>query len=226
MFPNFREEKKLWKKGFKKIAGLDEAGRGPLAGPVVAAAVIIKPIREIRRKFAEIGDIKDSKKLTPKKRNELYKILIRNSQIEWGIGKVSEKVIDKINILEATKLAMKKAIQKLKRKPDFLILDGNFKINSKIIQKSIKKADGKVVSCSCASIIAKVYRDKIMEKLHKKYPRYSFDKHKGYPTKYHLKKLRKFGPCKIHRETFRPVAKIIKSKCKMKNGKKIKKNFP
>jgi ribonuclease HII len=217
--PNLREEKKLWKKGFKNVAGLDEAGRGPLAGPVVAAAVAIdsriftnmttnftnKHSRRLVVKFVDIRDVRDSKKLTAKKREELYKILIKNPAIEWGIGKVSEKVIDKINIFQATKLAMKKAIAKLKSKPDFLILDGNFKINSNILQKSIIKADEKVFSCSAASIIAKVTRDRMMERYHKKYPKYGFKKHKGYPTKFHFRMLKKYGPCKIHRKTFWPV---------------------
>ena len=140
---------------------------------------------------------------------EIYKLLTKDPQVEWGIGKVSEKVIDKINILEATKLAMKKAIKKLKRRPDFLILDGNFKINSNIPQKSIIKADEKVFSCAAASIIAKVRRDKIMQRYHQKYPKYRFDRHKGYPTKLHLRMLKKYGPCKIHRKSFRPVAKKI-----------------
>ncbi|MBZ9569486.1 ribonuclease HII [Patescibacteria group bacterium] len=214
MFPNFREEKRLWRKGHKKIAGLDEAGRGALAGPVVAAAVMIRPIREIRGRFVKIREIKDSKKLTPRKREKLYRILINHPQIEWGIGRVSEKVIDKINILEATKLAMEKAVRKLKKRPDFLILDGNLKINLKIPQKSIKRADEKVFSCSCSSIIAKVYRDRIMRRLHKKYPQYGFDKHKGYPTKYHFKTLKKYGPCKIHRKSFKPVIKAKKRKTK------------
>ena len=215
-YPNLKEEKRLWKKGFKRVTGLDESGRGPLAGPVVAAAVLIKPIRGIRGKFVQIREIKDSKKLSPKKREELYKILIKrclpggrrvgwSPTIEWGIGRVSERVIDKINILEATKLAMKKAIKKMKNKPEFLILDGNFKIGLNIPQKSIVKADEKVFSCACASIIAKVTRDRIMEKYHKKYPRYRFDLHKGYPTKLHQRLLKEYGPCKIHRKSFRPV---------------------
>ncbi len=224
--PNLREEKKLWKKGFKRVACLDEAGRGPLAGPVVAAAVVIdsriftnmttnftnKHSRRLVVKFVDISDVRDSKQLTAKKREELYKILIKNPAIEWGIGKVSEKVIDKINIFEATKLAMEKAIDNLqskvgsrKLKVDFLILDGNFKINSNIPQKSIIKADEKVFSCSAASIIAKVTRDKIMEKYDKKYPKYGFKKHKGYPTSFHFKMLKKYGPCRIHRKSFRPV---------------------
>jgi ribonuclease HII len=211
MLPTLKEEKKLWEKGFKKTACLDEAGRGPLAGPVVAAAVITNQRKNIknqrdRLKFKILlKEVNDSKKLSPKKREKLYKILIKSHFIEWGIGQVSEKVIDKINILEATKLAMKKAVDNLK--PDFLILDGNFKINSKIPQKPIIKADQKVFSCSAASIIAKVWRDRIMEKYHKKYPKYGFKKHKGYPTRFHFKMLKKHGPCKIHRKTFWPVLK-------------------
>ena len=217
--PNLKEEKKLWKKGFKRVAGLDEAGRGPLAGPVVAATVITdsriftnmvtndtnKHSRKLVPKFVDFRDVKDSKQLTPKKRERLFKFLIKNPAIEWRIGKVSEKVIDKINIFQATKLAMQKAITNLKIKPDFLILDGNFKIHSRISQKSIIKADQKVFSCSAASIIAKVTRDRIMEKYHKKYPKYGFKKHKGYPTKFHFKMLKKYGPCRIHRKTFWPV---------------------
>jgi len=175
-----------------------------LAGPVVAAVVSIKnPKPQILN--SKLQNLKDSKKLSAKKREEFYKILTKNPQIEWGIGRVSERVIDKINILEATKLAMIKAIKKLKRKPNFLILDGNFKIDLKTPQKSIVKADEKVFSCSAASIIAKVTRDKRMRKFHKKYPKYGFDRHKGYPTKHHFKMLKKYGPCKIHRKSFRPI---------------------
>jgi len=203
IYPNFNEEKKLWKKGSKIVVGLDEAGRGPLAGPVVAGAVFI-----FKKDFSEIKKIKsvrDSKKLSGKKRKEVYDILINNPRIKWGIGVVSEKVIDKINIFEANKLAMKKAIKSLKKKPDFLVLDGNFKIDVPFNQKSIIKADEKVFSCSMASIIAKVTRDRIMERYHKKYPLYKFNRHKGYPTKLHFKLLKKHGPCKIHRKSFGPV---------------------
>jgi len=204
MKPNFREEKKLWRKGYKKIAGLDESGRGPLCGPVVAAVVMVKnPKSKI-----QISKIKDSKKLSAKKREEFYKILINHPNIGWGIGRVSEKVIDKINILEATKLAMERAIRNL-GKVDFLILDGNFKIDLPISQKSIVKADEKVFSCAAASILAKVTRDRIMKKLHKKYPQYGFAQHKGYPTKFHKKMLKKYGPSKIHRRTFKPVKNML-----------------
>ena len=198
------------------MACLDEAGRGPLAGPVSAAAVIIKPAKsksnhtgskEINLKLKISPDVNDSKKLSSNKREKIYKSLIKNPLVEFGVGKVSEKVIDKINIFQATKLAMQKAINSLKTKPDFLILDGNFKINSSIAQKSIVKADQKVFSCSAASIIAKVARDRIMERYDKQYPKYGFRKHKGYPTKFHFRMLKKYGSCKIHRKTFWPVIK-------------------
>ena len=194
-YPNFNEEKKLWKKGYKFVAGLDEAGRGPLAGPVVAGAVAVKNFQ-----FSIFKQVKDSKKLAPKQREEIYKYFKNYPDVKWGIGIVSEKVIDKINILEATKLAMKKAVKNLNA--DYLILDGNFKIDSKIPQKPIIKGDEKVFSCALASIFAKVTRDKIMQKFHKKYPQYGFDKHKGYPTKAHFANLKKIGPCKIHRKSF------------------------
>ncbi len=206
-YPNFREEKKLWKKGYKRVAGLDEAGRGPLAGPVIAATVIIKPCLKWNFKHLRL---RDSKKLSLKRREEFYKLITKNPAIKWGIGRVSEKVIDKINILEATKLAMRKAIKKLKRKPDFLILDGNFKIDINLPQRSIIKGDEKVFSCAAASVIAKVYRDRIMQRYHKKYPQYGFDKHKGYGTKLHRAILKKYGPSKIHRKSFKLVAKLSK----------------
>jgi ribonuclease HII len=215
-YPNFNEEKKLRKLGFKIIAGLDEAGRGPLAGPVVAAAVIFKIGNlKIDKSFEncklEIENlVKDSKQLSQKQREYVYEKLIKYGGIEWGIGIVSEKVIDKINILEATKLAMQKALRqaqgKLNLDPDFLLLDGNFKIKTNILQKSIIKGDQKVFSISAASIIAKVTRDRLMQKYHKKYPQYGFDKHKGYGTKKHFENIKKFGPCKIHRKTFWPIS--------------------
>jgi ribonuclease HII len=198
-YPNLKEEKKLWKKGYKVVVGLDEAGRGPLAGPVVAAAVSI--IANCKLQIANSKNLKDSKKLTPQKREEFFKLIIKNPFIEWGIGKVSERIIDKINIKNAAELAMEKALKnlekKIKKKADFLIIDGNH-INSKNLKarnhKLIVKGDEKVLSCAIASIIAKVTRDRIMEKYAKKFPEYGFEKHKGYGTKFHLKMLRKYGP--------------------------------
>jgi ribonuclease HII len=237
-YPNFAEEKKLWKKGYKYVAGLDEAGRGALAGPVVASLVVVTTAK-IKNQKSKIKNaiqnlkIKDSKKLLAKQREELYKVLTKHPQIRWGVGKVSEKVIDKINILEATKLAMKKALKNLEKKQriqkisdrrnfvsiDFLILDGNFKIDLPIPQKPIIKADEKVFSCTLASIIAKVTRDRIMKRYQKKYPQYGFDRHKGYPTKYHIKMLKKFGPSPIHRLTYKPL-NLIKVFRKVVSGEK------
>ncbi len=215
MYPNLNEEKKLWKQGFNFVVGLDEAGRGPLAGPVVAAAVMIKT--ETKKHFNISANIKmffgikDSKKLSQKQRDFFYNKLTNHPQIDWGIGMVSEKIIDTINILEATKLAMKKAVKNLNSVPEFLILDGNFKIKAKIPQKPIIAADEKVFSCTAAGIIAKVTRDRVMQKLHKKYPEYGFNFHKGYGTKLHLKNLNAFGPCKIHRKSFFPVKALAKT---------------
>lgn len=219
MKATLREEKKLWKNGYKLVVCLDEAGRGPLAGPVVAAAVAVAPNH--KPQIAEQGslrgrqilNLRDSKKLTAKQREKFYKILINHNSIKWGIGIVSEKIIDKINIKNAAELAMEKALRKLekknKAKADFLIIDGNQLKNQKLKttkHKLIIKADEKVFSCAAASIIAKVTRDRIMLRLHKKYPQYGFDRHKGYPTKFHKKMLKKYGPSKIHRKSFAPVS--------------------
>jgi len=201
MKPNLKEEIKLWRNGYKYIVGLDEAGRGPLSGPVVAAAVILK---NKKSKIQNVG-IKDSKQLSFKKREELYELIIKNKDIKWGIGIVSEKVIDRINIKNASELAMERAVLKLKIKPDFLLIDGN-NINNRRLKntehKLIVKGDSRVFSCAAASILAKVKRDRIMARLHKKYPKYRFDLHKGYPTKLHYKMIRKHGSCKIHRKSF------------------------
>jgi len=229
-YPNFDEEKKLWKQGYDIVVGIDEAGRGPLAGPVVAGAVCFDKNFSIKNL-----KINDSKKLTEKQREEFYEILTTNKNIKWGVGIVSEKVIDKINILEATKLAMLKAVASLRDRHSgrgnlnsglprrlkaprndgwFLLLDGNFSAQGgpasgwKIPEKSIIKGDQKVFSISAASIIAKVTRDRLMQKYHKKYPQYGFDKHKGYGTAAHFASLEKFGPCKIHRKTFYPISEL------------------
>lgn len=220
-YPNFNEEKKFWKKGFRFVVGIDEAGRGPLAGPVVAGAVLfnnfsrhsgIPPSGTIISIFKKV---KDSKMLSAKQREEIYNTLIKHPNIKWGIGIVSEKIIDKINILEATKLSMLKAVKDLEKSRHsgipptagklVLIIDGNMKLNIDLPQKSIIKADQKVFSCALASIFAKVTRDKIMQKFHKKYPKYGFDKHKGYGTAHHFKMLKKHGACKIHRKSFYPI---------------------
>jgi ribonuclease HII len=202
---NLNKEKSLFKEGYRCVVGLDEVGRGPLAGPVFAAAVMIK---NCKFGIKNLKEVNDSKKLSPKKREEVYKLLINSPHIKWGIGSISEKIIDKINILQATKKAMIRAIKNLekrnkKTKIDYLIIDGNFAINTKIPQESVIKGDAKIFSCAAASIIAKVTRDRLMDKYHKKYPQYGFNKHKGYPTKKHRASIKKYGPSKIHRLTFR-----------------------
>lgn len=212
---SFNEEKNLWKRGFECVVGLDEAGRGPLAGPVVACAVSVIArsdlaiVRGIVRGLTSYK-IDDSKKLSKKQREFFYEKLVSDKNILWGVGIVSEKVIDKINILEATKLAMQKALAKVIARSDraitYLLIDGNFRLQAKIPQKSIIKGDAKVFSIAAASIIAKVTRDRLMQKMHAKYPEYDFAKHKGYGTALHMKNLQQFGPCKIHRKTFWPVS--------------------
>lgn len=201
------EEKKMWSRGYRFVAGLDEAGRGPLAGPVVSGAVFIAPEDFLKAK--RIKSVKDSKKLSPKKRQEVYMELTKNKAVKWGIGIVSEKVIDRINILEATKLSMLKAVADLEKKSgikiDFLILDGKMELETEKDQESIIKGDDKVFSVSAASIIAKVTRDEIMLKYDRKYPQYGFAKHKGYGTKEHIENIRKYGFCSIHRKTFHAI---------------------
>ena len=218
MIPKITEERKLWKQGYRSVACIDEAGRGPLAGPVVAAACVI--LRFPKFEPSNLGNLRmlnlrDSKKLSPKRREEIYAKVLTHHAIQWGIGIVSEKVIDKINIFQATQLAMRKALSHLeaklqKKAPcDFLIVDGNMKLGkTSISQKAIIKGDEKVFSCALASIIAKVTRDKIMLRYHKKYPQYGFNSHKGYGTVLHFAMLKKYGPCPIHRRSFAPVSRM------------------
>ncbi|MEW6609951.1 MAG: ribonuclease HII [bacterium] len=188
--------------GYELIGGIDEVGRGPLAGPVVAAVAILP--KEIK-----IPGINDSKKLSPKQRERLFKT-ISDVVIDWGIGIVNEEIIDEINILRATHLAMKKAIDSLKSKPHFLLVDG-LKIPSiDIPQKPIIRGDQLSISIQSASILAKVIRDRMMIEYDKEFPQYGFAKHKGYGTSLHIESIKKYGICPIHRKSFEP----IKSMCK------------
>ncbi len=203
---SFKEEMRLWRQGYEFVAGLDEAGRGPLAGPVVAAAVCFRAQKSaaisLKLKIENL-ELRDSKKLSARQREKWYAILTRHPDIKWGVGIVSQKIIDKINILEATKMAMKQALENLKINPDYLLLDGNFLLdNLDIGQKAVIRGDEKIVSCATASIIAKVSRDRLMVRYHQKYPAYSFDKHKGYGTKGHFAAIKKYGPSAIHRRSF------------------------
>lgn len=195
-------EKQALKAGFSYPVGIDEAGRGPLAGPVIAAAVYIP-------ETLQIEGIRDSKELSPKKRRALYEILVGTKGIDFGIGVSSPQEIDRINILQATFEAMKEAVSKLKHKPDFLLIDGNQGPLIAIQKKCIVQGDKKVRSISAASIIAKEYRDDLMEELHLLYPQYNFAKHKGYPTKEHMIALKKYGPSPVHRRSFAPVKELI-----------------
>lgn len=183
----------------ESIIGVDEAGRGPLAGPVVAAAVFIKKYDE------SLNKLNDSKKLTDKKRREIYKEMLNNKNIVFGVGIVDEKIIDEINILNATFLAMREALENIKLDEEkyLVLVDGNKEIREyNYRQKSIVKGDAKSLSIAAASIIAKVTRDEIMEKYSELYPEYYFEKHKGYGTKLHYEKINEYGVTKIHRKTF------------------------
>ena len=208
IIPDFSREDKLFEKGYGDIAGIDEAGRGPLAGPVVAAAVIFDNDKITIKGLIESG-VRDSKTLTFKKKEFLYGAIIENCK-DWSVGIVAEEVIDEINILEASLLAMRTAVERLDVKPDFLLIDGNHTIeNYPADQTAIPSADQNIFSVSAASIIAKVTRDRILIDLDKKYPGYGFARHKGYGTKLHLEMLAKMGPCEIHRRSFAPVKKLL-----------------
>ncbi len=192
-YPNRRLSNKLTKQGYRLIAGVDEAGRGALAGPIIAASVIMPKKR--------IVGIKDSKLLTSKRRAELFKI-IKNEAISWSIGSVSNKQIDKIGINQANKLVMEKAIAKLKNKPNFVLIDGNLKINLKIPHRLVIHGDYKIYSIAAASILAKVHRDNLLLNLHRRFSQYHFDLHKGYGTKLHISQIKKVGISSVHRQTF------------------------
>lgn len=194
-------EEALYDDGCYSICGVDEAGRGPLAGPVVVAACILPP-------FLRIEGINDSKQLSAKKRAELYKIIIKNA-IDYSIAFVSEEEVDTLNIYQATKKGMLEAIANLKVKPDHALIDAMPLGELKIPHTSIIHGDARCASVAAASIIAKVTRDEYMEKMDVKYPNYGFKKHKGYATKAHVEALEKYGPTPIHRKTYYPVSKYF-----------------
>lgn len=193
-------ENELYEKGITLIAGVDEVGRGPLIGPVVAAAVILP------KGFYHPG-IKDSKKLSEKKREELYKVITENA-LSIGVGTVSEEVIDEINIYEATKTAMKEAINSLAILPEHVLIDA-MKLDLKMPSTSIIKGDALSESIAAASIIAKVTRDHLLMKMDEEYPMYDLKNNKGYGTKKHLEALEKYGACKYHRKSYSPVTKVL-----------------
>lgn len=187
-------EKNLREKGYKKIAGVDEAGRGPLAGPVYAAAVILP-------ENARIDGINDSKKLSEKKREELFDVITSIAE-DYAIFPVDEKVIDEINILNATHKAMNGAVNSLKTAPDYVIIDGNSIKGMELPHETVVKGDAKSISIAAASILAKVARDRYITEMAKVYPEYGFEKHKGYGTKAHTDAILEHGISPIHRKTF------------------------
>ncbi len=188
-------ESKAREGGYRAVAGVDEAGRGPLAGPVVAAAVILPP-------GYEHPGINDSKKLSSRQRDRLYAI-IQHDAVSIGVGLSEAPLIDRVNILQATLLAMKEAVLELFPPPDFLLIDGLNRIDLATPQEAIIRGDSQSVSIAAASIIAKVSRDRLMEMYHRQFPQYNFLRNKGYGTKEHRAAIVKFGRCKIHRRSFR-----------------------
>jgi len=210
IIPDFSREQELIKKGYKAVAGVDEAGRGPLAGPVVAGAVIFDDDEDLISELLFLG-VRDSKEISEKKREKLYDFIADNARC-WAVDIVSEDVIDEINILGATKLAMKNAVCQLKYAPDYVIVDGNVTLSELLLdQVAIPGGDARVLSVSAASIMAKVTRDRILCQLDDRYPGYGFAQHKGYGTKAHMEALNRFGPCPAHRKSFEPIRSMIKS---------------
>ncbi len=192
-------EKEAAAKGYKAVCGVDEAGRGPLAGPVCAAAVILP-------ENTSIEGVNDSKKLSEKKREALFDV-IKEQALSYSIAFASVEEIEEMNILNATMLAMKRAVEGLDVKADYAMIDGNRLPNLDIDSEFIIKGDAKSMSIACASILAKVSRDRLLYKYAEEFPEYSFDKHKGYGTKVHIEALKKYGPCKYHRLSF--LTKIL-----------------
>ena len=208
---NLKKEKSILDTGVKLIAGIDEAGRGPLAGPVVSVVVTLDLPTLIKiSKIKELKQVKDSKLLTAKKREELFDFIINNFT-EVGIGVCDHEEIDRLNIFQATFFCMKKALGALKQKPDYILLDGRSPIpNLSIHQENIVHGDRLVFSIAAASIVAKVTHDRLIEQLAKDYPQYGFSSHKGYGTAEHLAALKKYGPTPFHRKSFGPVKEALK----------------
>jgi ribonuclease HII len=193
-------ERRARKAGFKRIVGIDEVGRGPLAGPVVSCAVRLK-------KFKFKNRVDDSKKLSAQQRQRAFLELTKTC--DFGIGVVNERAIEHLNIAQATKLSMQMALDNLRHKPDYILVDGHINLDVSTPSKQIIGGDRKSISIAAASVIAKVIRDRMMVVYDKVYPQYGFKIHKGYATAGHLKALKKFGPCPIHRLTFRPLSALV-----------------
>lgn len=191
---NLKMEHPIWERDVKHIAGIDESGRGPLAGPVVAAAVIFKP-------YEHIPGVKDSKELTPLQRQNFFEIITEKA-IAIGVGIIGNRIVDEVNIRQATLQAMKRAIQTLSITPDYVLIDGRDELEGFYNQQAIIDGDRLSFTVSAASIVAKVTRDRIMGRYHRKYPQFGFSHNKGYATSFHREMIRKFGACQIHRQSF------------------------
>jgi len=194
-------EREAINNGYRVVAGVDEAGRGPLAGPVVASAVILP-------QDCALPGLDDSKKLTTRQRETQYDVILK-SCLGYGIGIVDHETIDVINILQAARLAMKQAVEQLTAPVDFLLIDGNQPIETEIHQQPIVGGDGKSASIAAASVLAKVTRDRLMGEYDALYPQYQFQQHKGYGTRLHRDRIQQHGPCPIHRKTFKGVKEFL-----------------
>ncbi|MFN7088724.1 MAG: ribonuclease HII [Candidatus Paceibacteria bacterium] len=201
ILPNLKEERNLWKNGHRYVVGVDEVGRGALAGPVVAAAVAIADPKNLLKNLPSIK-IRDSKRLNQKQRQAIYGWIVKNRSLLYSTSRVSARTIDRLNVRQATLLSMLRAVKKLKCKPSIILIDGIDRLKTKTPQYTYIKGDTRIFSIALASILAKVVRDGIMERAAKKYPEYGFEIHKGYATKEHLRKIKKLGALSIHRKTF------------------------
>jgi ribonuclease HII len=202
--PNLAEERHLWSQGFGLVAGLDEVGRGPLAGPVVAASVILAPAADFRWLF----HVRDSKELSAAEREELAPYIWRDA-LAVGVGFVSHTVIDRIGIAEATRQAMLRAMGEMHLRPDHLLIDAFSLPACRLPQKGIIDGDARCISIAAASIVAKVARDRFMEQHDQRFSGYGFARNKGYATRQHLEALRRLGPCDLHRRSFSPVRGMV-----------------
>lgn len=211
IIPDYSREEELYRRGYARIAGVDEAGRGPLAGPVAAAAVVLRRDPELIAELVAKG-LRDSKKMTAKRREELYGLISIYAQ-SWKVEMVSPGEIDELNILVATKLAMCRALFGLVPKPTVVIVDGNTLVDGlDIDQIAVPKADEHIVSVSAAAVMAKVTRDRLMDELDARYPEYGFARHKGYGTREHVEILARLGPSPVHRLSFEPIKSMRESR--------------
>jgi ribonuclease HII len=202
--PNLTEERSLWLQGLDLVAGVDEVGRGPLAGPVVAAAVILSPSSDFRWLF----HVRDSKQLSPSRRRELAAYIWRDA-LAVGVGFVSHTAVDRLRIAEATRQAMLRAVGELRRRPQYLIIDALSLPACSLPQKGIIGGDASCISIAAASIVAKVARDRYMQGQDLRFSGYDFARNKGYPTRRHLEALHRLGPCDLHRRSFAPVRDLV-----------------